>query len=181
MGHGHETFQGSEAQFRGLLESAPDAIVIVDAQGRMVLVNTQAEKMFGYGRDELLGQRVELLLPDALRARHVAHRERYQASPSTRPMGIGMDLSGRRRDGSEFPVEISLSPMQTDEGLLVTSVIRDISGRKEVEARIRALNEDLERRVAELATVNRELEAFSYSVSMTSGRRCAPSTGSARR
>ena len=160
-----EALRGSEAKFRGLLESAPDGIVIVDGQGRIVLVNGQAEKMFGYRRDELLGRPVEVLLPDALREGHVAHRERYQAKPTTRPMGIGMDLAGRRRDGTEFPVEISLSPMQTDEGLLVTSVIRDVTARKQAESRIRALNEDLERRLAELSAVNQELEAFSYSVS----------------
>lgn len=85
---------------------------------------------------------------------HVAKREGYTASPTTRPMGVGLDLRGRRRDGSEFPVEISLSPLQTDEGLLVTSVVRDITARQEAEARIRALNVDLEARVAELATVS---------------------------
>ena len=161
----YDALRGSEAKFRGLLESAPDAIVIVDAQGRVVLVNTQAEKMFGYASGELLGRAVEMLLPESVRQGHVAHRQRYTATPTTRPMGIGMDLAGRRRDGTEFPVEISLSPMHTEEGLLVTSVIRDISARKEAEARIHALNGDLEHRLAELATVNRELEAFSYSVS----------------
>jgi PAS domain S-box-containing protein len=160
-----ELMRAGEAKFRGLLDSAPDGIVIVDGQGFIVLVNSQAQRMFGFTTEELLGQPVEILLPEAARGRHAAHREAYGANPTTRPMGMGIELSGRRKDGSEFPVEISLSPLRTKDGLLITSDIRDISERKRVEAQVGALNENLARRVTELAAVNRELEAFSYSVS----------------
>ena len=155
----------STATLRGLLESAPDGIVIVDSTGTILLVNTQAQKMFGYEEAELIGRPVEDLLPDQLRARHLEHRHGYMQNPTTRPMGIGLSLSGRRRDGTEFPVEISLSPMPTPDGVLVTSVIRDVTERRRIEEHVRTLNENLARRVAELAAVNKELEAFSYSVS----------------
>jgi PAS domain S-box-containing protein len=160
-----DAIRASETKFRRLLELAPDAVVIVDRQGRMVLVNTEAQKLFGYTENEMLGQQVEILLPERYRGAHVAHRGGYFDAPRTRPMGVGLDLAGRRKDGSTFPVEISLSPMDADEGQLVISTIRDVTERKTAEARITALNEDLQRRVAELAAVNKELEAFSYSVS----------------
>ncbi len=160
-----EAMRASEARFRGLLELAPDAIVIVEPDGRIVLANSQAQQLFGYGPEELLGQHVEILLPEHLRSMHVGHRSSFTSAPRTRPMGVGLDLAGRRKDGTTFPVEISLSPMKTDDGFLVMSAIRDITDRKRAEARIKALNEDLGRRVAELAAVNKELEAFSYSVS----------------
>jgi PAS domain S-box-containing protein len=161
--------EASETMFRGLLESAPDPIVIVNSHGRIVLVNTQTEKVFGYQREDLLGLPIEALIPERLHSKHVGHRVSYSADPHTRPMGIGLDLLARRKDGSEFPVEISLSPMKTDSGLLVTAIIRDISDWKRVEIEIRKLNKDLEQRVsqrtAQLEAANRELEAFSYSVS----------------
>jgi PAS domain S-box-containing protein len=119
--------------FEGLLESAPDAIIIVDQQGRIVLVNGQAERLFGYRREELLGQLIEMLVPERYRAQHVAQRDDYARRPRTRAMGVGVDLSGRRKDGSELPVEISLSPLRTPDGLLITSVVRDISERKRLE------------------------------------------------
>jgi PAS domain S-box-containing protein len=126
--------EAAETHFRELLESAPDGIVIVDTDGRIVLANTQAEAMFGYSREELLGQLIEILLPERYRASHVGHRTRYASAPRTRPMGAGLDLAGRHQDGREFPVEISLSPLQTDAGVLITSVIRDITERKRTEA-----------------------------------------------
>jgi PAS domain S-box-containing protein len=124
----------TDAQFRALLESAPDALVIVDAQGVIVLINAQAERLFGYSRHELLGQMVEILVPERYRANHATHRDNYFGSAHPRPMGMGLELFSRRKDGSEFPVEISLSPLDTPEGKLVASAIRDITERKAAEA-----------------------------------------------
>ena len=123
----------AERRFRGLLESAPDAMVIASEHGQIALVNEQAEDMFGYSRQEMIGQPVEMLVPEGLRARHAAHRSEFVVEPHARPMGAGLDLVARRKDGSEFPVEISLSPMRTEEELLVSSAIRDVSERKRVE------------------------------------------------
>lgn len=130
----------SSTLFQSLLESAPDAMVIVDTDGQIVLVNSQAEHLFGYNRDELLHQSVDLLLPDALRHRHTHHRANYIAYPRTRPMGVGFALVAQRHDGQTFPVEISLSPLEAPDGLLVTAVIRDITERKNAA-------EELERQV----------------------------------
>ncbi|MFI1566517.1 PAS domain S-box protein [Streptomyces sp. NPDC020490] len=131
--------RGAEERFRGLLEAAPDAMVIVDDTGTIRLVNAQTEALFGYPRGELLGRPVELLIPQRFRAQHTFHRGGYAANRQVRPMGAGLDLHGLRRDGTEFPVEISLSPLETAEGLLVSAAVRDVSDRKAAEARINEL------------------------------------------
>jgi PAS domain S-box-containing protein len=120
-------------RFRELLDSAPDAAVIVDETGTIVLVNAQTEQLFGYGRNELIGRPVETLLPESLRGRHVAHRDRYLSDPETRPMGVGLELAGQRKDGTEFPVDVSLSSIETPGGRLATAFIRDISERRTLE------------------------------------------------
>src|SRR5712691_11002987 len=122
--------QRAEARFVGLLEAAPDAMVCVDSDGQMALVNAQAVRLFGYDREELVGQPVEMLVPDAVRPVHPGHRAGYVADPQPRPMGAGMELAGRRRDGSTFPAEISLSAIDTDEGILVTAAVRDVTERQ---------------------------------------------------
>ncbi|MHB9037278.1 MAG: PP2C family protein-serine/threonine phosphatase [Armatimonadota bacterium] len=113
--------------FWWLLESAPDGIVIVDAEGRILLANAQAEKLFGYAEDELVDRLVEVLIPKRFRETHIEDRAAYAAAPRTRAMGVGLELYGQRRDGTDFPVEISLSPVQTKEGLLTMAIIRDIT------------------------------------------------------
>src|SRR6266851_5007412 len=139
----------TEDLFRGLLDSAPDAMVVVGADGRIVLVNSQTEKLFGYLREELLGQPVEVLIPERFWNQHRHHRTAYSTHPQFRPMGVGLELHGIRKNGTEFPLEISLSPQQTKGGVLISSTIRDITDRKKIEdalrqseASFRALIED---------------------------------------
>jgi PAS domain S-box-containing protein len=144
------------------LEAAPDAIMQVDAEGRIILLNRVTEDMFGYTRDELLGQPVEVLIPQELHARHAVHRAHYRQNPMTRAMGSGLVLEGIRKDGSRFPVEISLSPSSMEEGFRVTAIIRDTTERRMAEDRLRRVREEYTQRLAEsnaeLELTNRELE-----------------------
>jgi PAS domain S-box-containing protein len=154
-----------EARLRETIELAPDGILVADRDGRIVQANSQVTRMFGYEHDELVGRPVEVLVPARVRAAHAGHRHEYQASPRARPMGVGLDLAGVRKDGTEVPVEISLSPIGVGPDQRIVSVIRDTTERKRAEAAIRTLNDALQLRVAELRALNQELEAFSYSVS----------------
>jgi PAS domain S-box-containing protein len=139
-----------EAKFHGLLEVAADAYILVNASGRIVLVNVQAQQLFGYEPRELLGQPIELLVPERYRGRHPGHRAAFADNPHTRPMGAEFDLWARRKDGSEFPAEISLAPVRTDDAILTSAAIRNVSDRRVTEAALKL--------------ANKELESFSYSV-----------------
>jgi PAS domain S-box-containing protein len=143
---------------QALLEAAPDAIVLVKTDGRIALVNAQTEVLFGYRRNDLVGRPVDVLIPERARDRHVGHRLQYQSNPKTRPMGRGLDLAGRRKDGSEFPVEISLSPMATPEGTLIISIIRDVTDQKRAADVLRDQSRLLEEKV-------RDMDDFTHVVS----------------
>lgn len=145
----------SAAKYRGLLEAAPDAMVVVNEGGEIVLLNLQAERQFGYSRDELLGQQVRRIIPKGFAERLIADGTRTAADALAQQIGTGIELNGRRKDGSEFPIEIMLSPLENAEGILVTAAIRDITMRKQAEAQ-------LLRNVEELSRSNKELGEFAY-------------------
>lgn len=137
----------AEEKFKRLLEAAPDAMVIVNEQGEIILINGRAEYLFGYTREELIGQKIEILIPDKYRTIHSHHRNDYANSPKLRPMGVNMELEGKKKNGEHFPVEVSLSPIQEDNELIISAAIRDISERKYLK---------------QLEQKNRELEQFAY-------------------
>jgi PAS domain S-box-containing protein len=138
-----DTAHSAASRFKGVLDAAPDAMVMTDRLGRIVVVNAETETLFGWPADELVGQAVELLIPERFRRTHPHHRNRYFADPGTRPMGAvgGLDLYGLRRDGTEFPAEISLSPLETEDGVFAITAIRDVTARKKIEAQFRGLLE----------------------------------------
>jgi PAS domain S-box-containing protein len=156
----------ADEKFRNLLEAAPDAMVIVNESGTIQLVNAQTEKLFGYSRDEIIGKQMELLMPVRYESVHKKHRSGYFHNAQMRQIGERVDLLGKDKFGNEFPVEISLSPLDTSEGLLVSAAIRDISEKKNLEKIIREVNTTLEKKVhqrtAELEIKNKELEQFAY-------------------
>jgi PAS domain S-box-containing protein len=160
-----ETLQKSRKMFERLFENAPDAVVVVDRQGVIRKVNQQTEVLFGYMREEMVGHHVEYLIPERFHKLHRQHRRNYFADPRPRRMGVGLELYGRNREGQEIPVDIMLSPIESEEGIWSFAVIRDITQQKRNESLINELNTTLKNQVQQLAVTNRELEAFSYSVS----------------
>ena len=149
-------------RFRGLLKAAPDAMVIVDQNGLMMLVNGQTEKLFGYHRDDLLGHPIEMLIPERLTSRHRGHRRDYRQDLRPRPMGgRGSSYHGRRRDETEFPVEISLSPVRTENSIVVTGAIRDITERREAELTLQRYMRELERNIGSWMILSTSLHTIS--------------------
>ena len=172
----------AERRFRELIEHAPDAILQVDTMGKIIVANSTAESMFGYTREELLGSSVDRLVPEASRPAHPGHRKGFAAAGITRPMGQGLDLRARRKDGTEVPVEISLSPVKTDQGIYITAAIRDVTERKRIETQVRLLEKAIckswrrGKKKQNVSTASRV--SFSRASVMSCGRRCIPSSDS---
>src|SRR5438309_1938705 len=146
-------FAATAENFRAFLASAPDAILGVDESGSIVLANSQVEQVFGYTPRELLGQKIDILIPQRFHPSHDAHRSTYADNPRTRPMAKGMELLARRKDGSEFPAEIALSPMRTDHGMIVSCIVRDVTDQNVAEdARVELVREQARREQAEQVT-----------------------------
>ena len=152
--------------FETLFEFSPDAIVVTDTQGRITSVNAQVEHAFGYTRQELIGQPVEILLPERFRKAHPDHRKDYNAHSSVRPMGAGLELYGRRKDGTEFPADIMLGPVETPEGRFVLSVIRDLSQKREAEETLRRLEQEKHYLEEELGTESKFEEIIGESTGL---------------
>ncbi len=158
----YEELVRTKAMYHGLFEFAPDAIMVVNRDGCLVQVNAQAERLFGYGRDEMVDKPVEILMPERFSQRHIGYRQSYFDKPRVRPMGMGLELYGKRKDGSEFPLDISLGPLEIDKDIFVVSVARDISRHKQMEEELRKSRDELETRVHvrthELEVINEELK-----------------------
>ncbi len=161
----YDTSAPADRRFRVLLEAAPDAILEVDRDGKIVLLNAAAERLFGYGREELLGNTVDLLVPEASRGLHQQHRGTYRSHPVTRPMGQGLMLHGQHKDGRLIPVEISLSPVAFEDDFRVTAIIRDVTERRAAEEKIKIVNQQLEQRNREVERANRLKSEFLASMS----------------
>jgi PAS domain S-box-containing protein len=155
----------ADRRFQDLLEAAPDAILQIDQDGRIILMNAAAEKMFGYTREELLGSELERVVPERFRSAHLNHRYAYNAHPSTRPMGLGLTLHAQRKDGSLLPVEISLSPVAAEDHFYVTAIVRDVTERRASEEKFRLMNRELEQRNREVEKANRLKSEFLASMS----------------